>query len=72
MTKLSSCRPALCFNDCGKDPYVGLSSFSLSSVVDVRTKASTLFHAFIQAHAYDARCTEGEDKYNMRRKRVLE
>ena len=33
MTKLSSCRPALCFNDCGKDPCVGLSSFSLSNVL---------------------------------------
>ena len=33
MTKMSSCRPALCFNDCGKDPCVGLSSFSLSNVL---------------------------------------
>ena len=31
------------------------------TVVEVRTKASTLFDAFIQAHAYDARCTESED-----------
>ena len=30
-------------------------------VMDVRTNASTLFDEFIQAHAYDARCTEGED-----------
>ena len=31
-TKSSSCRPAVCFNDCGMDPNVGLSSFSLSNV----------------------------------------
>ena len=35
--------------------------FGIEAVVDVRTKASTLFDAFIQAHAYDARCTESED-----------
>ena len=28
----SPCGPAVCFNDCGMGPYVGLSSFSLSSV----------------------------------------
>ena len=27
-TKSSSCRPAVCFNDCGMGPDVGLSSFS--------------------------------------------
>ena len=33
-TKSSSCRPAVCFNDCGMGPDVGLSSFSLSNVLD--------------------------------------
>ena len=32
-TKSSSCRPAVCFNDCGMGPDVGLSSFSLSNVL---------------------------------------
>ena len=32
--KSSSCRPAVCFNDCGTGPDVGLSSFSLSNVLD--------------------------------------
>ena len=30
-------------------------------VVDVRTNDSTLDDGFIEAHANDARCTEGED-----------
>ena len=29
MTRSSSCRPAICFNDCRKGPYVGLPSFSI-------------------------------------------
>ena len=32
-TQSSSCRSAVCFNDCGMGPYVGLSSFSLSNVL---------------------------------------
>ena len=32
-TKSSSCRPDVCFNDCGMGPHVGLSSFSLSNVL---------------------------------------
>ena len=32
-TKSSSCRPVVCFNDCGMGRYVGLSSFSLSNVL---------------------------------------
>ena len=32
-TKSSSCWPAVCFNDCGMGPYMGLLSFSLSSVL---------------------------------------
>ena len=32
-TKSSSCRPAVCFNDCGMGPDVCLSSFSLSNVL---------------------------------------
>ena len=32
-TKSSSCRSAVCFNDCGMGPDVGLSSFSLSNVL---------------------------------------
>ena len=32
-TKSSSCRPAVCFNDCGLGPDVGLSNFSLSNVL---------------------------------------
>ena len=35
------------------------------TVVEVRTNDSTfkLFDEFIEAHANDARCTEGEDDY---------
>ena len=40
---------------------VALNKSMIVFVVEVRTKASTLFDAFIQAHAYDARCTESED-----------
>ena len=32
-TKSSSCRPVVCFNDCGMGPDVGLSSLSLSNVL---------------------------------------
>ena len=32
-TKSSSCRPTVCFIDCGMGPYVGLSSFSLPNVL---------------------------------------
>ena len=33
LSRSSSCRPAVCFNDCAMGPYVGLSSFSLSNVL---------------------------------------
>ena len=32
-TKSSSCRPAVCFDDCGMGSDVGLSSLSLSNVL---------------------------------------
>ena len=36
-------------------------SVNIVDVVDVRTNDSTLVDEFIDAHANDTRCTEGED-----------